>query len=123
MLPRVLFALAVLAIAIDIYVIADIALTARNRIRSLNKALWIVIVIITTPIGAILWFILGKTKARTVNELLGPDDDPNFRVPGDETARDRIARLEDELRRLDDEENMPPDPFTDKPDEPGPDKS
>ena len=122
MLPRVLFALAVIAVAVDIYAIADIALTARNRLRSLNKWLWIVIVIVITPIGAVLWFILGKKKKNAADGPLGPDDDPNFTAPDGETARDRITRLEEELRRLDDEENMPPDPFIDDPDQPGPDK-
>jgi len=122
MLVRVLFALAVIAVAIDIYTIADIALTARNRLRSLNKFVWIVVVVLIPVVGAILWFVLGKSRASNVNNVLGADDDPNFRSPGSETSRDRIARLEDELRRLDDEENMPPDPFTDNPDEPGPDK-
>jgi hypothetical protein len=122
MLVRVLFALAVIAVAIDIYTIADIALTARNRLRSLNKFVWIVVVVLIPVVGAILWFVLGKSRASNVNNVLGADDDPNFQSPGSETSRDRIARLEDELRRLDDEENMPPDPFTDNPDEPGPDK-
>lgn len=122
MLPRVLFALAVIAVAVDIYAIADIALTARNRLRSLNKWLWIVIVIVITPIGAVLWFILGKKRKNAADGPLGPDDDPNFTAPDGETARDRITRLEEELRRLDDEENMPPDPFIDDPDQPGPDK-
>ncbi|MFZ4504948.1 MAG: PLDc N-terminal domain-containing protein [Microbacteriaceae bacterium] len=121
MLVRVLFALAVIAVAIDIYTIADIALTARNRLRSLNKFVWIVVVVLIPVVGAILWFVLGKSRASSVNNVLGADDDPNFQSPGSETSRDRIARLEDELRRLDDEENMPPDPFTDNPDEPGPD--
>lgn len=122
MLPRVLFALAVIAVAVDIYAVADIALTARNRLRSLNKWLWIVIVIVITPIGAVLWFILGKKKKNAADGPLAPDDDPNFTAPDGETARDRITRLEEELRRLDDEENMPPDPFIDDPDQPGPDK-
>ena len=122
MLVRVLFALAVIAVAIDIYTIADIALTNRNRLRSLNKFVWIVVVILIPVVGAILWFVLGKSRASNVNNVLGADDDPNFQSPGSETSRDRIARLEDELRRLDDEENMPPDPFTDDSDEPGPDK-
>jgi hypothetical protein len=122
MLVRVLFALAVIAVAIDIYTIADIALTARNRLRSLNKFVWIVVVVLIPVVGAILWFVLGKSRASNVNNVLGADDDPNFQSPGSETSRDRIARLEDELRRLDDEENMPPDPFTENPDEPGPDK-
>jgi len=122
MIVRVLFALAVIAVAIDIYTIADIALTARNRLRSLNKFVWIVVVVLIPVVGAILWFVLGKSRASSVNNVLGADDDPNFQSPGSETSRDRIARLEDELRRLDDEENMPPDPFTDNPDEPGPDK-
>jgi len=122
MLVRVLFALAVIAVAIDIYTIADIALTARNRLRSLNKFVWIVVVILIPVVGATLWFVLGKSRASNVNNVVGADDDPNFQSPGSETSRDRIARLEDELRRLDDEENMPPDPFTDDSDEPGPDK-
>ncbi|MEY4476632.1 MAG: hypothetical protein RJA31_136 [Actinomycetota bacterium] len=109
MLARVLFILGVVVVAVDIYAIADIALTARTRFRSLNKFLWILIVVLVTPVGAILWFFLGKTRRSASGEfIIAPDDDPNFRVPETETADERIARLEEELRKLDDEDGTAP---------------
>ncbi|MFM2412606.1 MAG: hypothetical protein RLZZ587_939 [Actinomycetota bacterium] len=114
MLARVLFTLAIVVIAVDIYALADIFFTPRSRLRSLNKVLWAVIVIVVTPIGAILWFILGKTRRNTSGELIiAPDDDPNFRAPESETTDERIARLEEELRKLDDEDGTPPGPTRD----------
>lgn len=109
MLARVLFILGVIVIAVDIYAIADIILTQRNRLRSLNKSLWVAIVVLVTPIGAILWFVVGKPRRSPAGELfIAPDDDPNFRVPETESADERIARLEEELRKLDDEDGTPP---------------
>lgn len=105
MFARVIVPIIVILIAVDIYALADIALTARERIRSLNKFLWILIVIVVTPIGAILWFFLGKAhRSKSGEVFIAPDDDPNFRVPDTETADERIARLEEELRKLDDED-------------------
>ena len=105
MFARVIVPIIVILIAVDIYALADIALTARERIRSLNKFLWILIVIVVTPIGAILWFFLGTVRRSTTGQVfIAPDDDPNFRVPDTETTDERIARLEEELRKLDDED-------------------
>lgn len=109
MLARVLFTLAVIVIAVDIYAVADILLTQRSRFRSLNKFLWVLIVVLVTPVGAILWFVLGKTRRSAAGErIIAPDDDPNFRVPDTETVDERIARLEEELRQLDDEDGTEP---------------
>jgi hypothetical protein len=106
MFARVIVPVIVILIAVDIYALADIAMTARERIRSLNKFVWTIIVIGVTPIGAIMWFLLGKSHRSKAGEVfLAPDDDPNFRVPDTETADERIARLEEELRKLDDEDD------------------
>lgn len=114
MFARVLFTLAVIVIAVDIYAVADILLTNRSRFRSLNKVLWVLIVIVVTPVGAILWFLLGKTRRSASGELiLAPDDDPNFRAPDTESVDERIARLEEELRKLDDEDGTEPKPDRD----------
>lgn len=114
MLARVLFTLAVIVIAVDIYAIADVIFTQKYRFRSLNKWLWIVIIILVTPVGAILWFLLGKTRRSASGErIVAPDDDPNFRVPDTESVDERIARLEEELRRLDDEDGSEPKPDRD----------
>ncbi|MFM6968274.1 MAG: PLDc N-terminal domain-containing protein [Microbacteriaceae bacterium] len=109
MLARVLFILGVIVIAVDIYAVADIILTQRNRLRLLNKVLWVAIVVVVTPIGAILWFLLGKSRRSAAGDLfIAPDDDPSFRVPETESADERIARLEEELRKLDDEDDSLP---------------
>lgn len=110
MVARVLVIVGVIVLALDIYAIADIAMTPKTRFRSLNKFLWILVVILVTPIGAILWFFLGKTRRSAASDrFLAPDDDPNFRVPDTETADERIARLEEELRKLDDEDGTTPE--------------
>ncbi len=45
--------------------------------------------------------------------MLAPDDDPNFRAPDTESVDERIARLEEELRKLDDEDGTEPKPDRD----------
>ncbi len=108
MLARVLVILAVVVVAVTIYALADVIFTPRTRIRSLNKALWAIIVVVVTPVGAVLWFTLGKLrKPKPGERFLAPDDDPNFRIPDTETPDERIARLEEELRKLDEEGDTP----------------
>jgi len=111
MLARVLFVVIVIVVALDIYALADIAFAARDRVRSLNKVLWVAIVLLVTPVGAILWFTLGKTRRiRNDRPSAGPNNFPNNRSVESETPEQRIARLEEELRKLDDEDGIPPSP-------------
>ena len=62
-------------------------------------------------IGPILWLVVGKarkgsTQRRTVGRA--PDDDPGFLGSIDtESSDERIRRLEEELRKLDEEDNPP----------------
>jgi hypothetical protein len=62
-------------------------------------------------IGPTLWLLVGKarkgpSKRRTVGRA--PDDDPSFLGSIDtESSDERIRRLEEELRKLDEEDNPP----------------
>lgn len=113
-MTRAIIITAVVLVALDIYALADVLMTPRERFRSLNRIAWAFIIVLVTPIGAILWLTVGKAhRDRRGEVFLAPDDDPNFRVPESETVDERIARLEEELRKLDDEDDLPPRPTGD----------
>lgn len=107
-MTRAIIIAVVVLVAIDIYTLADVLMAPKERFRSLNRFAWAVIVIVVEPIGPLLWFTLGKTRAARKNPpTRAPDDDPNFGRPAPESTDDRIARLEEELRKLDDEDDFP----------------
>ena len=115
MLARVLVIGAFLLVALVIYALVDAAVTPASGIRGLPKPLWIVAIIVFLPVGAVLWFVLGKDRARRSASNAKPVaprdivDRPSTTGPfSTESSEDRIARLEEELRRLDDEGDVPP---------------
>jgi hypothetical protein len=108
MLARVVFIVAIVLIALDVYALTDVILTTRERIRALPKFLWAFVIVLITPVGAILWFVLGKVRPGNSAKFIAPDDDPRFSSSTVENVDERIARLEEELRRLDDEDDLPP---------------
>ena len=108
MLARVLFIVAIVLVALDVYALTDVILTTRGRIRALPKFLWAFVIVLITPVGAILWFVLGKVRPGNQTRVIAPDDDPRFSSSTVENVDERIARLEEELRRLDDEDDFPP---------------
>ncbi|WP_217181172.1 PLD nuclease N-terminal domain-containing protein [Streptomyces sp. AC495_CC817] len=94
-----------LAAVFWVFSIVDCALQPATRHRGVRKAAWIAIVILIPVIGGILWFVLGRRRADDQStRLIAPDDDPEFLRSIDKTEQDaRIAELEAELARLDDE--------------------
>ena len=109
MLARVLFIVAIVLVALDVYALTDVFLTSRDRIRALPKFLWAFVIVLITPVGAILWFVVGKVRPGKAAPFVALDDDPRFSSSPVENVDERIARLEEELRRLDDEDdNLPP---------------
>lgn len=112
MIARVLvigsFALA----AIMIYAIVDVAISPTARVRSIPKPAWFVVIVLFPLIGAILWFILGRPRKNSGAAQAPPKDvvdRPTTTGPfSTESVDDRIARLEEELKRLDDEGDVPP---------------
>lgn len=100
--------LAVVEIAFLIFSFVDVLLTDDSRVRGLPKVVWVFVVILVTPIGGILWFLLGKEPAVRAARAtpVAPDDDPDFlrRLGTQEDQDERIRRLEQELADLDDDQ-------------------
>ena len=108
-MARLLFILVPVAIAFWIYSIVDCAIQPPTRHRGVSKPAWMLIVIILPVIGGILWFIVGRGRARAAAAVRAPDDDPAFlQQLGSQSDQDeRIRRLEEELAQLDAEADDP----------------
>jgi Phospholipase_D-nuclease N-terminal len=107
-------------IAFMIFAFVDVLLTQDWRVRGVPKIVWLVIVLLLSPIGGILWFFVGKepidgpVKAPRRREV-APDDDPEFlaRMRAKDDQDERIRKLEQELAELDDDQTDPGDPKND----------
>ena len=112
MLARALLFGSLVIVAVTIYAIVDVAVTPATKIRGLPKPLWFVVVFVFPLIGAILWLIVGKSRRGATAQPTPPTDIVDRgQTSGPfstESVDDRIARLEEELRRLDEEGENPP---------------
>jgi hypothetical protein len=101
----------VAAVAFTVYALVDLFMTHTPRVRAFPKPVWIAIVVALPVIGPLLWLIVGKASkgpAQGRSKGRAPDDDPGFLGSIDtESSDERIRRLEEELRKLDDEDNPP----------------
>lgn len=100
-----------LAAVFWVFSIVDCSVQPATRHRGVRKAAWIAIVVLIPVIGGILWFAIGRRRADQggARRVMAPDDDPAFLRSLDKTDQDaRIARLEEELARLDEETDEPP---------------
>ncbi|MEP6599248.1 MAG: PLD nuclease N-terminal domain-containing protein [Actinomycetota bacterium] len=99
--------LTLIAVGVWLWAVFDSITAPADRIRALPKAIWVIIVLLFSTLGAIAWFAFGRPRAtaRTpgggVGRMLGgssagppprrsvaPDDDPDF-----------LRRLRDEMRK------------------------
>jgi len=106
-MPRLLL-LAVAAVILDVFALIDLAFFDGKRIRTFNKPIWAIIVIVVPIIGALLWFLIGRGRGigrRPARAPVAPDDDPEFlrRIREEQESEERIRRLEQELAELEDE--------------------
>lgn len=120
-----LFVAIVAAVAFVVYALVDCLFTETYRVRALNKAAWVAVIVVLPVVGAILWFLLGR-RSRSLgrSRTVAPDDDPDFlggSTPGGssagrsasrgrkpsrldrETTDAEIRRLEQELAEHDDD--------------------
>ncbi|MGX5681048.1 PLD nuclease N-terminal domain-containing protein [Schumannella luteola] len=97
----------VVALVLDVFAVVDVVIIDRSRVRAFPKAVWIVIILAVPFVGALLWFIVGRSwgGGRPEPRVVAPDDDPaflrNLRLQEDQD--ERIRRLEQELADLDDD--------------------
>ena len=78
-MARLYVGLVIVALVFTIFAVVDCALTERPRVRALPKPLWLVLVVLLPPIGALLWFLIGRAPLSTTRgRHLPPDDDPDF---------------------------------------------
>jgi hypothetical protein len=123
-MPRlfVLFALATLALLV--IALIDCLSCEDYEIRALPKAIWVLIILLFSPVGAVAWFVAGRPQREAASRPdtwraggglpdparprpLAPDDDPDFlRDLAARTRRDDedlLRRWEEDLRRREEE--------------------
>jgi len=70
-----------------VYCLVDVAQADESRVRSLQKPIWILLVVLLPIAGGIAWLVAGRPAAagagragtpRRPGQTLGPDDDPDF---------------------------------------------
>ncbi len=124
---RLLLILAVAAVIFWVFAVVDVAVQPATRHRGVSKPLWVVIVIVFPVIGGVLWLAIGRGSARQQG-VVAPDDDPEFlsrlgggsprRVQTDHRVQadqdERIRQLEQELARLDDDDDPPAGPHRER---------
>lgn len=94
---RLWIALVVAAVAFVVYCVIDVATMPAQRIRSLGRGAWIVIVLVLPVLGGVLWFLLGRAPAAAAPaaRYRGPDDDPDF-IGGTQPRESRTAKDQDD---------------------------
>ncbi|MEI6621992.1 MAG: PLD nuclease N-terminal domain-containing protein [Actinomycetes bacterium] len=78
--------LILIPLAITIYALIDSIMASKTRVRGLPKWAWILLIVVTTIIGAVAWFLWGRPRraGHGLDRLtpyirpVGPDDDPEF---------------------------------------------
>lgn len=103
-----LIVVAVAAVILDVFALIDLRYFDAARIRTFNKPIWAVVIILVPIVGAVLWFLVGRGTGgrglgrRPARPPVAPDDDPEFlrRIREEQEAAERIRRLEQELADL-----------------------
>jgi hypothetical protein len=77
-----------LVLALTVYTVVDCVQTEERRIRTLPKALWVLLILVLPLVGPIAWLIAGRPEQPGAPRLggpghrdgppRGPDDDPDF---------------------------------------------
>ena len=105
---RLWIGVVVAAVAFTVYALIDCATMPRQRIRSLGRGWWVLLVIVLPVLGGVLWFLLGRSPASdavTSGRYRGPDDDPDFLGSVRAPKRSRSEKDQDDatLRDLEDQ--------------------
>lgn len=127
-MPRVILALA--SIAIAIYALADCASTEEERIKGLPKIVWVLLIVFIPWVGPLAWLLVGKNrsipgesglkrewrqaqearaKKQAAQRPIAPDDDPEFLAQLERENRRRRMEAEKKQATNPDEQSQTPD--------------
>jgi len=91
-----------LLVAVWIYCVVDVITRDKSQVRSLPKLVWLPIVVLLGPIGAVLWLIAGRAKESTQPDGV-PDDGPPRIGPNPDDDEDFLRgvgeRMQEERRQ------------------------
>lgn len=85
-MTRLLVIALVVAVALTVFAVVDVAYFDRLRVRGVPKGVWIVMILLVPVVGALLWFFVGRGprggRGRSGGSgrrgPIAPDDDPEF---------------------------------------------
>jgi hypothetical protein len=87
---------------VALYALIDCISTPGRSIRSLPKAVWLIVIIVVPGLGGLAWLLFGRAQSSGSSFLPGrsqpsaPDDDPEFlRQLGDQTWSQKMKRKRD----------------------------
>jgi len=74
------------SLAVTIFAVIDAIQTENTRVLYLPKLVWILLILVFSPIGAIAWIVTGRQRGPRSGHVgssypaapRGPDDDPDF---------------------------------------------
>jgi hypothetical protein len=102
----------------------DCLSTDEHAVRNLPRLVWVLLILLFSPVGAIVWFVAGRPQRAATGRAgewrpgsgfpenerprrrLAPDDDPEFLRSADAAKRDDdelFAKWEADLRRREDD--------------------
>jgi len=110
-------------LALLVIALIDCLSTDEYAVRNLPKVVWVFLILLFSPIGAIVWFVAGRPQSHPVGRAgawkpgrgfpeserprpLPPDDDPEFLPRQTRSTRDdeeMFTRWEADLRRREEE--------------------
>ena len=112
-MQRVELVLGLAVLALWIYSLVSCVLTPESQVRGVPKTLWLVGIVLLPLLGSVLWLGVGRERgtgrlprARPAAGFAGPSGPRGYAAL---TADERIRRMEEELRRLENESG--PDPL------------
>jgi hypothetical protein len=122
--------LLLLVVVLMVWALVEVAQADRDQVRTLSKPVWIVLIVLLSPVAALAWFIFGRParegvpatsrpqrpaapwanrSTRTVARP-APDDDPEFLASLKRQAeRERRAREQEQQRNQTSEPDGDPD--------------
>jgi hypothetical protein len=75
--------LVIAAIGITIYAVIDCLRSEPERLRGLPRFVWLLLIVLVAPVGAVIWLIFGRESSDGGGggggpRVVAPDDDPDF---------------------------------------------